>query len=207
MDAETYKATIGFFDALLRLLHPFMPFITEELWQHIGDRREGESIMYASMPEVKGVDSKVLSDMETAKEIINGIRGIRAQRNIPNREELQLNVINADIPMKAIVKKLGNLSGIATVDTKDAAAATFMVDTTEFNIPLLNNIDVEAELEKLNKELTYLQGFRTSVEKKLSNERFVNNAPAAVVDGERKKLADAQAKIANLEASIAALKA
>ncbi len=207
IDAETYKATIGFFDALLRLLHPFMPFITEELWQHIGDRREGESIMYASMPEVKGVDSKVLSDMETAKEIINGIRGIRAQRNIPNREELQLNVINADIPMKAIVKKLGNLSGIATVDTKDAAAATFMVDTTEFNIPLLNNIDVEAELEKLNKELTYLQGFRTSVEKKLSNERFVNNAPAAVVDGERKKLADAQAKIANLEASIAALKA
>lgn len=207
IDAETYKATIGFFDALLRLLHPFMPFITEELWQHIGDRREGESIMYASMPEVKGVDTKVLSDMETAKEIINGIRGIRAQRNIPNREELQLNVINADIPMKAIVKKLGNLSGIATVDTKDAAAATFMVDTTEFNIPLLNNIDVEAELEKLNKELTYLQGFRTSVEKKLSNERFVNNAPAAVVDGERKKLADAQAKIANLEASIAALKA
>ncbi len=206
VDRATFDATIDFFDALLRLLHPFMPFITEELWQHIGDRREGESIMYASMPEVIPADAKVLADMEVAKEIVNGVRGVRAQRNIPNRERLQLNVVGAGVPMAAVIVKLANLTGIASVAEKDAAAASFMVGTTEYNVPLLNSIDVEAELAKLDKELVYLQGFKASVEKKLSNERFVSNAPAAVVEGERKKLADAEAKIANISASIAALK-
>lgn len=206
VDRATYEATIGFFDALLRLLHPFMPFITEELWQHIGDRREGESIMYASMPEVLPVDSKVLADMEIAKEIVNGVRGVRAQRNIPNREQLRLNVLGAPVAMEAVIVKLANLTGVETVTVKDPAAAVFMVGTTEYNVPLLDNIDVEAELAKLTKELEYLQGFKKSVEKKLGNERFVSNAPAAVVEGERKKLADAEAKIANIEASIAALK-
>jgi len=206
VDRATFDATIDFFDALLRLLHPFMPFITEELWQHIGDRRDGESIMYASMPEVIPVDAKVLADMEIAKEIVNGVRGVRAQRNIPNRERLQLNVVGDGVPMAAVIVKLANLTGIAPVVEKDAAAATFMVGTTEYNVPLLNSIDVEAELAKLDKELVYLQGFKASVEKKLSNERFVSNAPAAVVEGERKKLADAEAKIANISASIAALK-
>ncbi len=206
IDRATFDATIDFFDSLLRLLHPFMPFITEELWQHIGDRREGESIMYASMPEVHEVDTKVLADMEVAKEIVNGVRGVRAQRNIPNREQLRLNVIGAEVPMAPVIVKLANLAGVATVAEKDAAAAGFMVGTTEYNVPLLNSIDVEAELAKLDKELAYLQGFKASVEKKLGNERFVANAPAAVVEGERKKLADAEAKLANITASIAALR-
>ncbi len=207
IDRAGYEATISFFDSLLRLLHPFMPFITEELWQHLATRREGESIMYASMPQASAPDTAILADMETVKEIINGIRGVRAQRNIPSRDTLQLNVIGADIPMQAVAIRLGNLSGIATVSEKDPAAASFMVGTTEFNIPLLNNMDVEAELAKLTKELDYLRGFKTSVEKKLSNERFVSNAPAAVVEAERKKLSDATTKIEAIEQTIAALKA
>ncbi|MCM1254713.1 MAG: valine--tRNA ligase [Duncaniella sp.] len=205
IDGATFRATIGYFDSLLRLLHPFMPFITEELWQHIGNRREGESIMYASMPEVHSVDAKVIADMEIAKEIVNGVRGVRAQRNIPSREQLSLNVIGATVPMTPIVVKLANLTGITPVEQKDPTAAVFMVGTTEYNVPLLDSIDVEAELAKINKELDYLQGFKKSVEKKLSNERFVANAPAAVVEGERKKLTDATTKIATLEATLRAL--
>lgn len=207
IDRAGYEATIRFFDSLLRLLHPFMPFITEELWQHLGDRREGESIMYASMPVAGTPDAKILAEMEVVKEVINGVRGVRAQRNIPSRDALQLNIVGGTIPMEAVAMKLGNLSGVATVTDKDPAAASFMVGTTEFNIPLLNNMDVEAELAKLTKELDYLRGFRASVEKKLSNERFVNNAPAAVVEAERKKLSDATTKIAAIEQTIAALKA
>ncbi len=206
VDSATFEATIDFFDSLLRLLHPFMPFITEELWQHIGARREGESIMYANLPEAAATDTSILDEMETIKEVINGVRGVRAQRNIPSRDALKLNVICAEIPMKAVALKLGNLSEISTVDEKDPTAASFMVGTTEFNIPLLDNMDVEAELEKLNKELDYLRGFRTSVEKKLSNERFVGNAPAAVVEAERKKLADATTKIEAIQQTISALK-
>ena len=206
IDRAGYEATIRFFDSLLRLLHPFMPFITEELWQHLGDRREGESIMYASMPAAGVPDAKILAEMETVKEVINGVRGVRAQRNIPSRDALQLNVIGASIPMESVAVKLGNLSGIATVSEKDPAAASFMVGTTEFNIPLLNNMDVEAEIAKLTKELDYLRGFRASVEKKLSNERFVNNAPAAVVEAERKKLSDATTKITTIEQTLTALK-
>lgn len=207
IDRAGYEATIRFFDSLLRLLHPFMPFITEELWQHLGDRREGESIMYASMPVAGTPDAKILAEMEIVKEVINGVRGVRAQRNIPSRDALQLNIVGGTIPMEAVAMKLGNLSGVATVTDKDPAAASFMVGTTEFNIPLLNNMDVEAELAKLTKELDYLRGFRASVEKKLSNERFVNNAPAAVVEAERKKLSDATTKIDAIEQTIAALKA
>ncbi|MCM1076145.1 MAG: valine--tRNA ligase [Bacteroides sp.] len=206
IDRAGYEATIRFFDALLRLLHPFMPFITEELWQHLGERREGESIMYASMPAAGVPDEKILTDMETVKEVINGVRGVRAQRNIPARDALKLHIVNSSIPMEAVAVKLGNLSEIATVSEKDPAAASFMVGTTEFNIPLLDNMDVEAEVAKLTKELDYLRGFRASVEKKLSNERFVNNAPAAVVDGERKKLSDATSKIESIEQTLAALK-
>ena len=206
IDRTTYEATINYLDSLLRLLHPFMPFITEELWQHLGDRREGESIMYAPMPAAGVPDAKILAEMETVKEVINGVRGVRAQRNIPSRDALQLNIVNAAIPMEAVAVRLGNLSGIATVSEKDPAAASFMVGTTEFNIPLLNNMDVEAEIAKLTKELNYLHGFKTSVEKKLSNERFVGNAPAAVVEAERKKLSDATTKIAAIEQTLAALK-
>ncbi len=205
VDKATYEATINFFDSLLRLLHPFMPFITEELWQHLGDRREGESIMYASMPAAGEIDTDLLATMETAKEIVNGVRGVRAQRNIPNREALSLHAIGSEIPLSPVVAKLALLGETATVSEKDPAAASFLVGTTEFNVPLLSSIDVEAEKAKLEKDIKYYEGFKTSVEKKLSNERFVSNAPAAVVEAERKKLADAETKLAALRANLEAL--
>ncbi len=207
IDKATYEATLNYFDMLLRLLHPFMPFITEELWQHLAERGAEESIMYAQVPLAAEYDAKKVADMEFAKEIITGVRGVRAQKNIAQKEPLQLNAVGAvDMPLESIVKKLANLETLAVGAEKDPAAATFMVGTTEFNVPLKAQIDVAAELEKLQKELTRLQGFRAGVEKKLSNERFVNNAPAAVVEVERQKLADATSKIENIQATIAALK-
>ncbi|MDE7092268.1 MAG: class I tRNA ligase family protein, partial [Muribaculaceae bacterium] len=150
IDKKTYDATIGFFDALLRMLHPFMPFITEELWQHIADRKDGESIMYAPMPESKTPDMTIIGDIDFAKEIITGIRAVRASKNISPKEQLKLEVINAPVPaMDAVIKKLGNVSEIASVTEKDPAAASFMVGTTEFEIPLMNNIDVEGEIARL----------------------------------------------------------
>ena len=205
IDRATYNATIGFFDSLLRMLHPFMPFITEELWQHIGNRAEGESIMYASMPAAGETDNELLAAMERAKEIVNGVRGVRAQRNIPNRELLTLLAINENIELADVISKLALLDKVGSTAEKDPAAASFLVGTTEFNIPLLNNIDVEAEKAKITKEIEYYEGFKKSVEKKLSNERFVSNAPASVVEGERKKLADADTKLATLRTTLAAL--
>ena len=207
IDRATYDATLGYFDALLRLLHPFMPFITEELWQHLAPRAEGESIMLAQQPKAGTVDTDCIKAMDEAKEIIAGIRTIRLQRNIPNKNALQLQVPgNFTNPYGDVICKLANVSEIIGNSTKDATAATFLVGTTEYAVPLGNNINVEEELKKLEADLKYMQGFKTSIEKKLSNEKFVNNAPEAVVAGERKKLADATAKIAALEASIAALK-
>ncbi len=205
IDASTYKATIEFFDALLRMLHPFMPFITEELWQHIAERRDGESIMYAPMPEAGTVDSAIASSIETAKEVITGVRAVRAQKNIAPKEALELRIIgDIDAVAKPVVAKLANLSAIEVNADKDAAAASFMVGTTEFNIPLA--IDVAAEIARLEKEIAYLEGFKASVEKKLSNERFVNGAPEAVVNNERNKLADATSKIAALQTTLAAIR-
>lgn len=208
IDSATYKATIGFFDSLLRVLHPFMPFITEELWQHIAERRPGESIMYASTPQPSEIDGDAILRMEFAKEIVTGVRGVRAAKNIAPKEQLALRVIGeADPAVAVIVSKLANLSEFTSAAEKDPAASTFMVGTTEFNVPLADSIDVDAEIARLGKELDYALGFKASVEKKLSNERFVNNAPAAVVETERRKLADADSKIESLRASIAALKA
>ncbi len=207
VDKATYDATLGFFDSLLRMLHPFMPFITEELWQHMAERKDGESIMYAPLPQAKEADAAVLEAMEKAKEIITGVRAVRAQRSIPPKEAMELHAVgDARVPMPQIVAKLANLSDIVLGAQKDAAAASFMVGTSEYNVPLAANIDVEAEIEKLTKELDYLRGFRAAAMKKLSNERFVNNAPAAVVEVERKKLADSEQKIVNIEATLAALK-
>ncbi len=206
IDAATYESTCNFFDALLRMLHPFMPFITEELWQHIAERRDGESIMYAPTPAVGVIDESILKMMDHAKEVAIGIRNIRAEKNIPNKEQLTVNVIGSwDKEEDAVISKLCNVEAINHNAQKDPAAATFMVGTTEVNIPLLNNINVEAELEKLNKDLEYYRGFLNSVLKKLSNERFVSNAPAAVVEAERRKQADAESKIASLTQAIAAL--
>jgi valyl-tRNA synthetase len=207
IDAKTLAQVKHYFDALLRLLHPFMPFITEELWQHLAERKDGESIMYAQMPVAGAVDADLLAHVEFAKEVIAGVRAVRAKKNIPSKDELTLRVIgDFDMTVANIVVKLANLTAIEANAEKDAAAASFLVGTTEFNIPLETNIDVEAELERLNKELDYLRGFKASVEKKLSNERFVNNAPAAVVENERNKLADATQKMEAIQATIDALK-
>jgi valyl-tRNA synthetase len=207
IDRETYNATLRYFDALLRLMHPFMPFITEELWQHIAERGESESIMYARMPEAGSIDNDLLAGVELAKEIITGVRGVRAAKNIAQKEVLTLTVVANKVgaALQSIIIKLANLDKIVDNAEKDAAAASFMVGTTEFNVPLANTIDVAAELARLNHDLEYYQGFLKSVEKKLSNERFVSNAPAAVVDAERRKQADANSKIASIQASIAAL--
>ncbi len=206
IDKTTLDVTLGYFDSLLRLLHPFMPFITEELWQHLSVRQERESIMYAPTPVAGDFDKTLLANMEHAKEVVNGIRNVRAEKNIPNKEKLVLNILGTWCKCEdAVISKLGNLTAINHNAAKDATAATFMVGTTEVNIPLSDNIDVEAELARLNKELDYYKGFKASVEKKLNNERFIANAPAAVVEGERRKFADAEAKIDNLSQAIAAL--
>lgn len=208
VDKATYDATLGFFDALLRLMHPFMPFITEELWQNLAARRDGESIMYAPVPEGKDSDAEVLAAMETAKEIVTGVRAVRAQKNIPQKETLELRVVGAAAPageVSAIITKLANLSAIEGDAEKDATAATFMVGTQEYAVPLAGNIDIEAEKTRLQKDIAYYEGFLASVEKKLANEKFVSKAPAAVIEGERRKQADAQSKLATLRASLSAL--
>ena len=206
IDSETYSATLSFFDSLLRMLHPFMPFITEELWQHLEDRRDGESIMYAPAPEAVQTDGEIISLMSHAQEVVNGLRNIRAEKNIPNKEPLTVNVLGTwNKKEDAVIAKLANAGSINHNAAKDPAAASFMADTTEVNVPLAGTIDTVAELERLNKDLAYYTGFKASVVKKLSNERFVSNAPAQVVESERKKLADAEAKIESLTAAIAAL--
>lgn len=207
IDRKTYDATLRYFDALLRMLHPFMPFITEELWQHLYDRKEGESIMTARMPEPQPVDMEIINRFETTKLVVAGIRTIRLQKGIANKELLTLQIIGAhDHSNDCILTKMTNLATIETIEEKDPAAASFRVHATEYAIPLSNAIDVEAELKKLEAELKYAQGFLKTVMGKLGNERFVQNAPEAVVAMERKKKADAEEKIKSLEESIAALK-
>ncbi len=208
VDGATLRATNSFFDELLRMLHPFMPFITEELWQHLADRRPGESIMYAPMPAAGEPDDSLLRAMESAQEVVGGVRAVRAKKNIPAKEELRLLVLgDFDVAVHDVVRKLANVSEITLHAEKDAAAMSFLVGTTEFEVPMASNIDVEAELARLHKEYEYYKGFKASVEKKLSNERFVGNAPAAVVENERNKLADAEQKLASIAASIAVLEA
>ena len=207
IDQKTYDATLRYFDALLRMLHPFMPFITEELWQHLYDRKEGESIMTARMPEPQPVDMEIINRFETTKLVVAGIRTIRLQKGIANKEQLTLQIIGAhDHSNDCILTKMTNLATIETIEEKDPAAASFRVHATEYAIPMSNAIDVEAELKKLEAELKYAQGFLKTVMGKLGNERFVQNAPEAVVAMERKKKADAEEKIKSLEESIAALK-
>ena len=207
VDAETMKATSAYFDDLLRLLHPFMPFITEELWQHMATRRNGESVMYASMPEAKTVDTEMNERIELAKEVVSGIRAARAKKNIPAKEVLKLNVIG-QLPeaILPLIKKLANVDEVTMNAEKDPAAASFMVGTLEFNVPLATSIDVEAEIARIEKDIDYLEGFKKAIEKKLSNERFVSNAPEAVVNGEKKKLADTLSKLAANRATLEALK-
>lgn len=207
VDKTTYDATLRFFDMLLRMLHPFMPFITEELWQHLAERKDGESIMYAKMPVGTEADAKIIADFETLKETVAGIRTIRKQKQLPQKEALELNVKgprNADID--SVLTKMGNLTAIVEVEEKKPTASAFIVGATEYSVPLEGKINVEDELAKLNKDLEYYTKFLAGVEKKLANERFVANAPEAVVAVERKKKADAEEKLAAIRAALAALK-
>lgn len=207
IDKQTYDAALGFFDSLLRLLHPFMPFITEELWQALAPRKEGESIMVSLYPEVTPDEPGLLASFEIVKEIIGGVRTVRLQKNIPNKETLELQVLGThNNRFNPVIKKMCNLTGIEKTDEKSTSAVSFLVGTTEYAVPLGNMFNVEEELTKLQEELVYQQGFLASVLKKLSNESFVSKAPAKVIEMERKKQADAESKIRSLEESIAALR-
>ena len=210
IDQQTYDETLRFFDVLLKMLHPFMPFITEELWQALYERKAGESIMreplvLSALPAEK---KQLLEDFEQVKQIVSGVRMVRSQKNIAPKEQLELHAVNANHyeAFNAAITKMANLSAINVVKEKDATASAFMVGTDEFAVPLGNMIDVAAEIEKMETQLKHLEGFLQGVMKKLSNERFVQNAPEQVVALERKKQSDSEEKIAALKESIAALK-
>ena len=210
IDLKTYDAVIGFFDHLLHLLHPFMPFITEELWQHIAERKDGESITVSpsTIGKPEDGDAETIADFEMVKSIITNVRGVRNSKNIAQKESLTLEIVGSNPVARydSIIKKLANVDEISVVSAKSDGAASFMVGTTELAVPVGNLIDVAAEIEKIEAELTRLEGFLKGIEKKLGNERFVSNAPEAVVALERKKQSDAQSKIATLRETLAGLK-
>jgi len=207
IDSLTYNATLAFFEKLTLMLHPFMPFITEEVWQSVADRKSGESIMVTRMPKADNKNDKLASDFEIIKNIIAGVRSVRLERNIPNKETVVLNIVSgahADV-YNAVIIKMCNLESIERAE-KNATAASFMVGTTEYAVPLGGMINVEEEIAKMEVEIKYLQGFLNSVMKKLGNEKFVANAKPEVVENERKKQADAESKIKTLCESISKLK-
>ena len=210
IDRETYDQTLSFFETLLKMLHPFMPFITEELWQHIYDRKDGESIMRdkLELPSPTPEDNRLTADFEVVKQIVSGVRMVRSSKNIAPKEALELQAIgkNDYAEFDTAVMKMANVKTISVVSEKDATASSFMVGTDEFAVPLGSLIDVEAEIAKMETQLQHLEGFLAGVMKKLSNERFVQNAPEQVVALERKKQSDAEEKIAALKENIAALK-
>ncbi len=209
IDLQTYEATLRFFDTLLKMLHPFMPFITEELWQHIYDRKGGESIMRATLTlhAPTEADKKLCQDMESVKQVIGGVRMVRNQKNIGPKEPLVLQAVgeNAAEAYESVIIKMANLNSIEVVSEKTADASAFMIGTNEYAVPVGNLIDVEAELQKQQKELEHLEGFLAGIKKKLANENFVAHAPEAVVARERKKQGDSEEKIAALRLSIAEL--
>ena len=210
IDATTLSATLRFFETLLKMLHPFMPFITEELWHYIYDRKEGESIMRDSLrlSAATEADNDLVGKIDNVKLIVSGVRTVRNQKNIPNKETLELQAIGADnyADYACVVVKMANLSGISVVAEKDATVAAFMVGTDEFAVPLGDKIDVSAEIEKQEAQLKHLEGFLAGINKKLANEKFVAHAPEAVVAMERKKQKDSEEKIAALKESLASLK-
>ena len=208
-DKTTMEATRHYFDLLMRLVHPFMPFVTEEIWQDLAPRAEGESIMYAPMPKTEEVNEALLARFALATEVITGVRNVRKQKNIAQKEALTLNVIEDENYPKEyapVIAKMCNLAEINSISEKEPTADAFIVKTTQYFVPMGDKIDVEAEMKKLTDELTYLEGFLGSVMKKLSNERFVNSAPEKVVANERAKKADAEAKIAAIKERMEALK-
>ncbi|MEA4981960.1 MAG: valine--tRNA ligase [Paludibacter sp.] len=207
IDKQTYVATLGYFDTLLKVLHPFMPFITEELWQALEERKPGESIMVELQPQPAPADENLITGFEKVKEIIAGVRSIRLQKNIPNKEMLNLQ-INGEHngAFDAVIRKLCNLTTIEMVSEKVAGSISFLAGTTEYAVPMGNLINAEEEIAKMEAEIIYFEGFLNSVMKKLSNERFVANAKPEVVEAERRKQADAESKIASLKEGIAGLR-
>ena len=207
IDPVTYAATIKFFENLMLLLHPFMPFITEEIWHAIAERKDGDDIIIAQQPKLQAVDEQILKQFEFTQEVINNVRKVRSDKNIAFRDAIQLVVKGtANKDFDCVIAKLCNVSEVSYVAEAPSGAFGFIVGSTEFFVPLTGSVDVEAEIKKLEEELKYAQGFLKSVEAKLSNERFVSGAPAAVVDKERKKKADAEAKIAVIEQQLAGLR-
>ena len=209
IDECTLKAVKSIFERLMQMLHPFMPFLTEEIWQDIADRKEGESICVSAVKTAAEADEKLLARFELAKEVISAVRNVRKQKNLPNKDALTMKVIvdeNYPAEYEAVIKKMANLTEVERVEEKDATAAAFIVKTTQYFVPLGGLIDVEAERQKMSEELTYLEGFLASVMKKLSNERFVSSAPEKVVANERAKKADAEAKIAAIKERLEQLK-
>ncbi|MBR5063415.1 MAG: class I tRNA ligase family protein, partial [Bacteroidales bacterium] len=206
VDPETQKATLGFFEALLKLIHPVMPFITEELWQDLAERKEGETIMYAPTPKAEPYDAAVLDNFALAMETVNGVRGIRNQRNIGPKEALSLKIKAGSFPCIPLIEKMAGVKVELVQDLGEGQGAAFLVRTTEMGIPLTGMVNVEEEIEKAQKDLEYQQKFLAGIRGKLSNERFVNNAPAAVIENERKKEADTLSRIETLEAKLKQLK-
>ena len=207
IDAKTYRSTISLFERLMLTLHPFMPFITEEVWQALADRQPGESIMVTQQPHPEQTNDRLTADFEVVKSIVAGVRSIRLERNIPNKEPLTLQVVTGDHneAYNPVIMKMCNVDTIVRA-LKDATAASFMVGTTEYAVPLGNTIDVAEEIQKMEAEIDYLEGFLRSVMKKLGNEKFVANAKPEVVAVERKKRADAESKLELLRENVAKLK-
>jgi len=209
IDSVTIKATIAFFEDNIKMLHPFMPFISEEIWQIFDKRTKNEALIISKYPEQLGFDKNLLADFEITKEIVSAIRNLRKEKNISFKDKIELSVLEKESlnsNFDSIIKKLCNLSELNKVDLKVDKALSFRVNTNEFFIPFSENIDTEMELKKLSEELNYTKGFLRSVQNKLSNKRFVDNAPEQVIGNERKKEADALAKITMLEESLMSLK-
>ena len=209
IDVKTYKAVIEAFENNLKILHPFMPFLSEEIWQYISERTPDEALIVSKWPEVKAIDETLITEFEFASEVISGIRNIRKQKNIAFKDAIGFSVINnekASATFNGIIAKLGNLESIEDTSETIEGALTFRVKSNEYFIPMVGAIDVDAEIKKLTEELNYTEGFLKSVQKKLSNERFVAGAPEQVVASEKKKEADALAKMETLKASLASLR-
>jgi len=209
IDTKTYNEVIRLFEDCLKLLHPFMPFVTEEIWQQISSRTPQEALIIANYPEEKTFNEGILEEFEFIKEVISGIRSIRKEKNIAFKEEISLSIIDNEhftTKWNSIIEKLGNVSAISYVEKAIEGAISFRVKANEYFIPILDKINVEEEIKKLETELHYAEGFLKSVRAKLSNEKFVNSAPAQVVENERKKEADTLAKIETLTQSLNKLK-